>query len=640
MNKTLLLAVAVWIALGAFARADDSDDDPAALQLEEQVVRARTINESLSDPPVFIQIIEMDAFEGRFATTEEAVRQAAGVNVRDFGGLGKLSTISIRGSSADQVVVLLDGVRLSPATGGGVDFSTIPAEHIERIEVIRGGDSAFYGEGAVGGVVNIVTKKSKRKPTNTADVTYGSFGTYRAAATRSQGFDRGSYFVGGHILHTDGDFRFTNNNGTEFDDGDDYTDTRKNNESDSQGLLVKGTVRAGDRVDVAMQNEFFHAAKGIPGMVTFPSPNVHQQDYRDTASVSATVSDAGTPGLSFTTRAAYLFTSTEYKDNRGEQNAGVPLLTYQEEHAPELAETITYIWGTHQVLTLAAEYRRNMLLDGSFENPTRDTWGAALRDQVMFWDGRITIVPAVRYDDVSDQGSQWSPKLGLHFRPLDWLTIKGNAGRSFRAPNFNEMYYNHGFVEGNPDLKPERGTTYDAGLQFNTKWFSLEGAYFHSDLDDLIEYLLISGFRYKPFNISRAQIDGIELIASVFPIKYVEASGSYTITYAIDRTDEANRRGNQIPGRPRYKGFGRLALHYDPLTVFGEYHYIDGNFITRANTKLLDTRQILNLGVTVKPSPYISAGVEMKNALDDEVVDVRGFPLPGRSLFLTLSSSF
>jgi outer membrane cobalamin receptor len=125
----------------------------------ELLVTARRENESLDDPPVFVEIINMDKQVGRMITTEEVVSQATGVNVREFGGLGSASTISIRGSSSDQVVVLLDGIRLNPSGGGGVDLSTIPAEHIASIEVIRGGDSAFYGDGALGGVINIKTKK-------------------------------------------------------------------------------------------------------------------------------------------------------------------------------------------------------------------------------------------------------------------------------------------------------------------------------------------------------------------------------------------------------------------------------------------------------------------------------------------------
>ncbi|HPQ70580.1 MAG TPA: TonB-dependent receptor [bacterium] len=642
----LCLLVLLAAALPAFLSSALAQDEAAenveyarAFEDDEIVVSARRINESVDDPPVFVDIIEMDQFSGRFVTTEEAISQAAGVNVRSFGGLGKLSTISIRGSSANQVVVLVDGVRINPAVGGGVDLSTIPPEHIERIEVIRGGDSAFYGEGAVGGVVNIVTKKCAGEDTNTIAVTYGSFNTGRVAATRSQGFEKTSYFVSGTYLHSDGNFPFINNNGTEYNKKDDYDDIRENNETDSGGLLVKVDRNFGAHLNLAGQNEFFISDIGVPGMVTFPSPHVNQRDMRNTSTFSFAVTDLITRGLNFNTRLSHRFASTDYDDRQGEQT-GVPLETYQEEYAPEAEQSIQYIWGTHQIWTLSGIYGLNFLKDEEFDDPQRTTWAAALRDQIFLFNEILTIVPAVRYDDVSDMGNQWSPKFGLSIKPLDWLVLKGNAGRSFRAPNFNEMYYNHGFVEGNPDLKPERATNVDAGLQIPTPWFFVEGAYFRSDVEDLIEYVLISGFRYKPYNIGQARLEGMESLLKLYPVRYFTLTGSYTLTYAIDTTDYPNRTDRQIPGRPRHKGFGRLEGHLSSFHPFVEYHYIGGNFITQANTKLLPERQIVNAGLVVEPGEGFKTGFEVKNVADEQAVDVRGFPLPGRSFFVNFEANF
>ncbi|MCZ7582810.1 MAG: TonB-dependent receptor plug domain-containing protein [Deltaproteobacteria bacterium] len=252
-TSAAVVAVVLAFALSAAAR----DEDENAGTLDEVTVSARRVNESLDDPPVFVETIEMDRFAGRFVTTEEALSQAAGVTVRDFGGLGRLSTVSIRGSGADQVVVLVDGIRINPSAGGGVDLSTIPPSQIERIEVIRGGDSAFYGDGAMGGVVNIVTKRPAGEARNDARLTYGSFNTLQTAATRSEGFEKWGYLVSGSYLHSDGDFLFENNNGTEFNGNDDYIDLRENNETDNRGVLAKAYRALGERAEVSVQNEFF-----------------------------------------------------------------------------------------------------------------------------------------------------------------------------------------------------------------------------------------------------------------------------------------------------------------------------------------------------------------------------------------------
>ena len=625
----------------AYSQETPDPDNPGEVVESEVVVTAQTVNESLDDPPVFVQVIEMKDYRGRFVTVTDALRQAAGVTTRDFGGLGKASTISIRGSTAEQVVVLVDGVRLNPSTGGGVDLSGISANQIERIEIVRGGDSAFYGEGAVGGVVNIVTKKAGAPKSSSVGASYGSFNTLDAKASHAQRFETGGFLASATYLHSGGRFPYDSDNGTTLDESDDRTRLRKNNAVDDRNLLVKGDWAVSNHLVFSAQNDLHSAIKGVPGLVTFPSEKAWQADLRNVAQVNATLADLPVSGLNFRTALSYRYNQLTFADRLGEQT-GVPVQNGYTENEPRVRETIQYIWGAHQIWTLQGEWAKILLreTDNTFGHPERDVWAAALRDQVILWGDRISLVPAVRYDDASDAGSQWSPKFGLHFRPWHWLVLKGNAGRSFRAPNFSELYFNQGFVVGNPDLKPERATSFDAGLQIVTRPVFFEAAWFRSDVEDLIEYTLISGFRYKPLNIGQARTEGAELIATVNPVRYLTASGAYTLTYAIDTTDQENRSGNQIPGRPRNQAFGRIEAGPDFLRAFAEYSYIGPNFITQANTKLLDARKILNTGIVVHPDEQTAFGVEMKNVLDDRAVDVRGFPLPGRSVFVSFEKSF
>ncbi len=634
-----LVTLAFVVVSVGLAFAEDGDEtDPDDRNLDEIKVTAKRVNESTDDPPVFVETIDMREYEGRFVTTPEVLARAVGVNVRDFGGLGRLSTVSIRGASAEQVVILVDGVHVNPASGGGVDLSSIPPAHIDRIEVIRGGDSAFFGDAAIGGVVNIVTKRAKDQATNTGSISYGSFNTLQTSAARSQGFERASYMASVTYFHSDGDFGFRNNNGTEFNGEDDFDDIRKNNEADNRGALVKANFSPGSHVEIGAQNEFYSSERGVPGLVTFPSPNVHEAELRNTATLTLAIADLPASRMSWRTRVSYPYREDTYKDPRGEQT-GVPRRTEQATHSPDVEQTIQYVWGEHQIWTASGQYRRDDLRDDDFDNPTRDTVSGAIRDQISLAKDIVTLVPAVRYDDISDTGDAWSPKFGAAVKPLDWMTLKANAGRSFRAPSFAELYYNHGFVEGNVDLEPERATSYDAGAQLHTSWLFVEGAAFRSDIEDLIEYVLVSGFRYKPYNIGRARLDGVELALTLEPVRFASLSGSYTLLRArdLERDGEANA---QIPGRPRHTGFARAEGHWDVFTPFVEFHYIGGNFVTAANTKLLPERKIWNVGLTTRAGDYVTLGMEAKNVGNDEAVDVRGFPLPGRSVFMTVSVDF
>lgn len=632
----LALVCLICVCPTALWAAEGDEDD--AVELPEINVQARRLNESAQDPAAFVEIIEMDQFAGRMISTEEVLRQSAGVSVRRFGGLGSTATVSIRGANANQVVVLVDGVRLNSSAGGSVDLGAIPPDQIQRIEVYRGGDAAFFGEGAIGGVVNIVTRAGAGRPAGNVALTYGSFNTLRSSVYRAGGGGKWRYRASGSYLHSDGDFPYENNRGTTLDDSDDTTSIRVNNQLDSRQIVLGGGLAPRDDVDVAVQNDLYSADAGVPGIVTFPSPHAHRKLLRNLTTASLALT--GLPPLSFQTRLTNRYEWTRFRDGVGEQT-GVPLVSTRAETEPGVQQRLLWAWGTHQLWTVTGEYRRTSLADADFGNPARDAWAGSLSDQVMLWERRVTLVAALRYDRVGDLGDQWSPKGGLALKPWQFLVLKGNAGRSFRAPNFGELYLDQGLAVGNTALTPERATHYDAGLQLVfLPWVFAEGTYFRSEVTDLIEYLLVNGFRYKPFNIGSARLEGMELSLRARPIAYLSASGSYTLTYAIDTTGQANRDDRQLPGRPRRVGFGRLEGHLGLVQPFVEFNYVGSNFVTQANTKLLPERQVWNAGVIFNVGPGRRLGAEMKNLTDDRAVDVRGFPLPGRAVYLTLEHGF
>ncbi|MGH7290574.1 MAG: TonB-dependent receptor, partial [Myxococcota bacterium] len=139
---------------------------------------AGELSESPDDPSAFATVIDARDYDERFATVEEVLEQTPGVRVRRFGGLGSYSTASIRGSKSEQVLVLLDGVRLNSAERGAVDLSTIPLRQVERIEVTRGGGAARFGTGAEGGVISITTRKpTPGRSSADASLSAGTHGT-------------------------------------------------------------------------------------------------------------------------------------------------------------------------------------------------------------------------------------------------------------------------------------------------------------------------------------------------------------------------------------------------------------------------------------------------------------------------------
>ena len=188
------------------------------LALSAGVAAGREFEESADSPSAFVTVIHARDYDDRFETVEDLLHHAAGVRVRRFGALGSYSTASIRGSKAEQVLVLLDGVRLNSAHRGAVDLSTLSLRTIERIEVIRGGGSARYGSDAIGGVIVMTS----RRPEGTGVDVSGIVGDLRTLGGDALVSLRGENLrtaLSYSRLRSDGEFKFERDPGAADEGG-------------------------------------------------------------------------------------------------------------------------------------------------------------------------------------------------------------------------------------------------------------------------------------------------------------------------------------------------------------------------------------------------------------------------------------
>ncbi len=169
VRGVLLALLATW---GPVARAAV---EPPPVVLDEQVITLPR-SPAPQDPTASATVVEANRFAGELKGVAELAATAPGVAIRGYGGLGQLSTISIRGSTSSSVRVLLDGIPLDTAAGGGVDLSSIPLHWVDRVEVVRGAEGAYFGAGATGGAVNVVTLPAAAGKWG-VEATGGSFGT-------------------------------------------------------------------------------------------------------------------------------------------------------------------------------------------------------------------------------------------------------------------------------------------------------------------------------------------------------------------------------------------------------------------------------------------------------------------------------
>jgi iron complex outermembrane receptor protein len=233
---------------------------------------------------------------------------------------------------------------------------------------------------------------------------------------------------------------------------------------------------------------------------------------------------------------------------------------------------------------------------------------------------------------------------------MDSLLLKANLGRYYRFPNFSELFGDRGGVVGNPELDPEESVNVDIGLAYQrprlTLWglpvnsLFLEAVYFHRTVDDMILMEQTSQRTTRATNIDSARLQGLELTWALNLGAHLGLSGNYTFQDTENTSDIPYYRGNELPGRPRHTLFQRVEVFNRLAKLFYEYRHLSSNYLNKYNSEKVDSRNIHNLGLTLYPLVGLSLTVEAKNLSDQQISDVLGYPLPGRSYLVSVLYKF
>ena len=618
--------------------------------------------------PAFFAVIKREQFEGKMEDLSEVIEKEAGIQVRQSGGLGSFSTVSLRGSSCDQVMVYMDGILLNDASGGGVDLSNISLSDVEAIEIYRGVTPVNFGKASIGGVVNIRTLRSKKGLNGTVSAGYGSFNTRKLAGFVNHKPGRWDYLISADYLSSDNDFDFLNDNGTEWNKADDRWEKRNNADFDQKNVLVKAGFDFTSDVRMDLVNQWFSKDQGLPSWNNSETTKTSFNTKRDIATLKLTANDVGPYHFNTSARFDYSWKEEEYDDRHGHIGLGDQHSAYTTTRygAACFIEWLTD-WNTLSLMfdALHETYEPEDLLGA--QNPgqsSRDSLSLGLQDSFLFFQDRLIVTPGLRSTAVKDElksaTSPWgtplegrsrneaylSPQIGLKYRLFDWLTLKTNVARYVRQPSFFELFGDRGFFIGNDELEEEKGVNFDAGFEINlpmsNRWLrriSCDIAYFRSDVDDLITRSYDARGIGKSDNISEARIEGIEAGFKLEFIRYFRLIGNATWQDTENRSDISAFDGKQLSGRFEKSYLGRIEARYGGFKVYSEYVAETGMYYDTANLLKAEDKEEINSGVSWLFRSFLFS-LEIKNLKDDLYEDFNGYPLPGRSCFFTVKHSF
>jgi len=597
------------------------------------VTRSRTV----------ISQVELARMNAR--TVADALETVPGVHVFDSGGAAGSKRISLRGGAASQTLILLDGKRMDSGQNDAVDLSNLPLSIVENIEIIRGNLSALYGANAVQGVINITTRTPGGKHPATARFSAGSFGE------RVYGADASAKLSAVELLASAEHGDYTGNFG--------YTDlrgrkqTRENTQKYYNSFF--GKIRTtGKRYSAAAQGYSYRAGQGLPGIIYQETPRAYSEYAKYIFSVSGTV----IPAPRFSTEFAFSY----HRSSTHNSNPDGFRFDTASRNSTRQAELVQHVhFSGKSSVQLGVSHKKDMLRHDDNFIPAfsiGDKWqevnaaflSGRVRIPVAAFFDRIDLHAALRYDNHNRIKPQTSPAAGLALSRagIYEIIIRGNYGKSYRPPTFDDLYYEGFRVQGNPELLPERGRGGDAGIEVSVPLcgtLRMEYTYFHTVIEDIILWRKRFDGVFTPANIARSALFGSESsLEWKSPGNHVVLTLNHSFTRALNQSGERTTNNKQLPHRPVHTTFLRAAFSFSGLAFGTQERFVSRRFIREANTKPMPPYAVVDLFSTYTMQKYagceLTAQCSVDNLLNEEYMVLERSPLPGRTVKFTLTIRF
>ena len=647
MKKAIALLISL-ICIPGFIHADApaSSDASASASGSEAFMTLTRTSVPANDLPTNTESLSSTDFSAWSPQTAgEAAERMTSVQVSPTGGLGGKETVQIRGASTPQNLVQVDGRPV-----GGISFPSfadlteIPTEAIDHIEVVRGGVSALYGPNAMGGVLNVITRRgtSYAKPAADAEYDYGSYGRniFRASAGGKNGpLD---VFAYGDTQHEDG-FR-QNSQADTFNAGGNF------------GLELPAASKL--TFDVSE----FQSQIGVPGQIFIPT-----NQFDNNVERQATTPDAQQNTDTKALNAGYTIPLP--------MASQMTVKAWDSEHHVQAKDDLDFIdsdtMQTTKGTSAQFDLPLGLLVGGDFIHDREDTtdhvtptnsfirseenYGFFAQD-TMKWK-MITLIPSGRFDHNSGFGDTANPRVQALADATPWLRFSGSSARSFRAPAIDDLYYPfsdfgtfdegngrfiHATYTGTPDLLPETAWTYDAGFELHNDAASFKATYFRANVKNLIQVInpitFNSGTLADPdqensqvINVGTARRQGMEIEVNHKLNDYIKDGFNYTYLQNV----------GVLPGSPdfvdlayspRHKANGYVTWSPIPwLDWTNSLRYESARFAANGDTgDKLGSMVLWDMKLVTRwkaLEPYF----QVNDITDRRYEEQDGYPLPGRT---------
>jgi vitamin B12 transporter len=602
LSAALALAVPTLPSTNS-AHADEATEiDPVVVTATRT---ARTVDASLASVTV-IERADIERLQAR--SVPDLLRGAQGIQVSNSGGAGKVTELYLRGTSADHVLVLIDGVKVGSATAGTTAWQDLPISQIERMEIVRGPRSSLYGSEAIGGVIQIFTRKGGGALKPSLSLGGGSYRTANASANVSGGGDQGWWNLGVGYEDTQG---FNACDGTPLGAGCFTFEPDRDGYRNRSGS-ARGGYRFGGRGEVDL---FWLGAK---------AQSLFDGDFVNDTKTSQQVlgGKARFRPLDPWDLSLALGQSRDWSDNR--LDGGFVTRFDTNRDTASLQSDLTLTPG--QILTLGMDYQEDRIVS------TEDYAEDSRRNLGVFGEVQADLAghgfsASLRQDDNQQFGTHSTGSAAWGYTFAGGVRLTASYGTAFKAPTFNELYFP---AFGNPDLAPEQSRSGELGVAGGLSGLRWSLNAYETQVDDLIVF----GPSFIPENIDQARIRGLEAGLSG---RVADWSFNANVTL-LDPTNETDGPddGNLLPRRAEQQGRLDLDRRVGPWGLGLSLIGVGRRYDDAANTQRLAPYATLDLRAEYAFTKAWRLQGRLENLFDADYETAAYYNQPGRGLYLTL----
>lgn len=577
--------------------------------------KAQTADETLA--PVTV-ITRQEIEQTQASSIAEVLEQTPGLSLTSSGYMGKQTSVHLRGTNDNHVLVLIDGVKVGSATLGTTPLELFPLAQVERIEIVRGPRSSLYGSEAIGGVIQIFTRKGSGSKgiQPQASASYGSFNTAKASVGVSGGSGEGTWFnLNAATERTDG----VNSQDVYTLYLPDFT-IGEESEADKDGYKNNSfSLRAGNRFENGINAE--------AGVMQAQGESEFDGQYQNANHFKQQVIHGkfSAPIGSSTTLTAQLGHSLDKQDSYKDS---VFKERFQTKRSSATLQADMQLGAAGNVTAGLDQIKDKISGTTDYAVTSRKNTGVFASYQLTVDDNKFDI--SARQDDNEQFGKKATGGVAFAHEFSEGLRATASYGTAFKAPTFNDLYYP---FSGNADLKPENSKNLELGIAGRLARGEWAIAAFQNKIDDLIQWRDTGAGIWKPMNVAAAKINGLELSAAQ-RLGAWQVSGN--ATFQQPEVASGEQAGDLLVNRPKQIFNLDAERQLGRVSIGAAIHAEGRRYNDTANLEPLAGFGTLDLRAKYALNRDLAVSAKLANVLDKDYELRKGYNQPGVNGTLTL----